>query len=103
MCNDCVNLFPYNITLSNELFLRLANNCYHTKLLNCEQLLFNPFELSYERNTDHYDDYDPDIHYYSKCQSMGEVCESKYFDSIEFNKISAMPKFNKNYLYCMPI
>jgi len=57
--------------------------------INCEELLFDPFELMYDKNNNPYEDFDPDANYYAKSHSLGE---SKYFETDEFNKIASRNK-----------
>ena len=87
ICADCVNLFPYNQITDNNVFNKLALGTYSsTMLTNCEDMIFNPFEhLSDESGIMNYDTYDPDINHFDQHCNVESICNSKYFDSLDFN------------------
>ena len=89
MCPDCMNIFPFNHCVDDDLFLQLTSNVYDRDLFiprNSNELLFEPFDLQSDifDNND-WDEHDPDIQYYLKTQNLINMCNSEYYDVDQFN------------------
>ena len=96
-CDSCINLFPFNHTVDDKVFVILAsNNDSKYSHINCDDLLFNPFQLCpIDDKTLHGDDYDPDIHYYNDPQ-RSKYYTSNYYDISEFNAATTDSKTLNN-------
>ena len=84
MCSDCLDLFPFNNISDNRTLIKYTTNTWCIKLpINCDDLLFDPFDFLSDSNPDVLDDYDPDINYYAECPQ--QYANSEYYDIEQFN------------------
>ena len=57
MCSNCVDIFPFNNILDNKVFTKYITNTWSIKIpINCDNLLFDPFDYMETSNPDMLDD-----------------------------------------------
>ena len=85
ICSKCIDIFPFNNISDNRIFQKYAKNTWSIKMpLNCDDLLFDPFDSWSDSNPNILDDYDPDLNYYES-SSVRQYSNSDYYDIDQFN------------------
>ena len=85
ICSKCIDIFPFNNISDNRIFQKYAKNTWSIKIpLNCDDLLFDPFDSWSDSNPNILDDYDPDLNYYES-SSVRQYSNSDYYDIDQFN------------------
>ena len=88
ICVECVHMFPFNHISDDRHFLKMTMNSWSIKVpLNCNDMIFNPFDMKLSPNDCAYkiDECDPDFNYFSNIIDANSNFDSKYYDVNEFN------------------
>ena len=78
----CTNLTKYDYI--NMIDAGKKNWICSKCILNCDDLLFDPFDSWSDSNPNVLDDYDPDLNYYES-SSVRQYSNSDYYDIDQFN------------------
>ena len=79
-------MFPFNHISDDRHFLKMTMNTWSIKVpLNCNDMIFNPFDMKLSPNDCAYkiDECDPDFNYFSNIIDANSNFDSKYYDQVE--------------------
>jgi hypothetical protein len=90
MCNECINILPFNHLSENDEFMNTLTKNDSKPYLNCQNLLFNPFELLPDNDKAYpCSSYDADQHYFNQSHEINNLCNSNYYNIDEFNNANS--------------